>query len=365
MQSDVVELGGRLRAEGRGPGVSRGSSSGRRGLAWTRDGKSVVFAKIVTRLWRVGIAGDQPPERMEVAGFRRRAPTIARSKDRLAFMRSLGNVDIQRFEAGRPDEVVAASSARTHIRLLAGRPTVRLGVGTVPARDEIWLAAADGSDPVQLTHDPGCGRALPAGLRTARIAFDSQGEDGHSDIWTSTSTGGCPRRLTRTRRTRPSRAGRGMAASLLHLRIASGGSGHLAAPLATGGPAERVTHNGGFWTYESMDGRTLDDTKATFRDAPLYAIALAGGPERKVVHRVSGLSFAVSRRGLHFVGCSSDPSAHPLFLLEPGAGRPRLLGELEGAIPYQLIAAAPDGGVVLYARVVVEGAALMMVEDFR
>ena len=48
------------------------------GLAWTRDGTSVIYdsqpAVGVFYLWRVGVDGTRPPERIEVAGLGARFP---------------------------------------------------------------------------------------------------------------------------------------------------------------------------------------------------------------------------------------------------------------------------------------------------
>src|SRR5258708_5063624 len=65
----------------------------------------------VTRgLWGVGTSGARPPAGIEIAGFLPGWPAVSVSQDRLAFERYLGRQEIYRFEAGRPPEVVAASS---------------------------------------------------------------------------------------------------------------------------------------------------------------------------------------------------------------------------------------------------------------
>ena len=99
------------------------------GLAWTHDGKSVVYGDSISgRLWRVGIAGDAPGERIEVAGFRVMDPAIAASSDRLAFTRSGNNTDIYRFVAGGSPEVVAASSFGDWNPHVSRRPPLGLRV---------------------------------------------------------------------------------------------------------------------------------------------------------------------------------------------------------------------------------------------
>ena len=61
-------------------------------------------------LWRVAADGSRAPERIEVAGLGASSPATVFSRDRLAFVRDSGDVDLYRFVPGRPPEVVAASS---------------------------------------------------------------------------------------------------------------------------------------------------------------------------------------------------------------------------------------------------------------
>jgi Tol biopolymer transport system component len=348
------------------------------GLAWTRDGMSLVYGDgSWGGIWRIGLAGDSLPERIEVAGLRASRPSTLASKDLLAFRNDRYDADLYTFEERRPRQAVAASSLPDYNPSFSadGRhiayTSFRSGV-----RDEIWLAEADGSNPRQVTHGPGLWQGSPRFAPDGRqVVFDSMNEDGHWDIWTIGVDGGSPRRLTLEPgdENMPSfsRDGR-----FVYYRSKGMRSPDIWRIPAVGGPPERVTRNGGDLAYESTDGRTLYFTKApprlspthsssTIADSPLFAMPADGGPERQVVDCVSGVSFAVSPRGLHYVGCSADETESLLYLLEAGTGKPRLLGKLQGVLKRQLIAASPDGRVVLYPRVVVDGAALMLIEDFR
>jgi len=362
---DIVELGvdyapkGTVRRLTRTPFIMGG-------LAWTRDGKSVVYNdRHNGRLWRVGIAGDQPPERIEVAGSDVVLPTIAFSRDRLAFERFLGRKQIYRFEAGRQSEVVAASSGTDwnpnfspNGRRIAFESSRASGGG------EIWLAEADGSDPVQLTHSPGLGQGSPRWSPDGRrIAFDSIGEEGHWDIWTVDADGGSPRRLTHDPgdENLPSWSRDG---HWVYFGSDRGGAvpDIWRAP-AMGGPEERVTHNGGWVPYESADGKTLFFLRDT-GSSPLMALPLAGGPERKVIDCVEPpFGFAVGSAGVYHLGCVADRRTVPLYLLDPATGRDRLLGTLENGQGGFTV--SPDGKTILYTKMVGEGSDLMMIENFR
>ena len=83
------------------------------GLAWSRDGKSLIYGAeelSVDYLWRVGVDGQQPPERIEMAGANAVFPSIPPAGDRLIFTRFVDDDDIYRFEPGRSPQPVAPSS---------------------------------------------------------------------------------------------------------------------------------------------------------------------------------------------------------------------------------------------------------------
>ena len=68
------------------------------GVAWTRDGRSIVYAS-QRALWRVPADGGAPPERLELAGDGA-SPSTVSSRDRLAFNRRSDMPDIYQLERG-------------------------------------------------------------------------------------------------------------------------------------------------------------------------------------------------------------------------------------------------------------------------
>src|SRR5258708_26266966 len=89
-------------------------------------------------------------------------PATAASLDRLAFVHGRFTSAIYRFEVGHQPEALASSSPMDddpHLSSDGRRITFasrRGGEGY-----EIWLAAADGSNPMQLTHGPGIWQGTP------------------------------------------------------------------------------------------------------------------------------------------------------------------------------------------------------------
>jgi len=338
------------------------------GLAWTRDGQSVVYNdRRDGRLWRLGIRGDRPPERIEVAGTRAVWPTIAFSRDRLAYARYQSEGDIYRFEPGRPPALVAPSSLgayNPHISSDGRRfafESSRGGDG-----EQIWLATVDGSNPMQLTHGPGLYQGSPRwSPDSRRIAFDSQGEDGHWDIWTIDADGASLRRFTKDpgSESQPSWSQDGR---WIYFTSDRGGTvpDIWRAP-ALGGPEERLTRNGGFLPYESADGKTLFFLRYGV-DSSLMALPLGGGPEKQAVDCVRDRSYAVGPGGVYHLGCIANTRAAPapLYVLDPATGRDRLLGTLEGAGGGMTV--SPDGKTILSSsRFWEAGSDLLMIENFR
>ena len=341
-------------------------------LAWTRDGASIVYCAneepYFFHLWRVSLRGDRPPERVELAGSRAWGVAVARSRDRLAFTETLREVDIHRFQAGRPSEVVLASSFfEGHPRFSPDGRRIAFASTRSGDRMEIWLAAADGSGPVQLTRGPGRSQNFPAWSPDGRrIAFESAGEDGRSDIWTIDATGGAPRRLTQDPGDESvpsfSRDGR-----WVYFYSERDGGGQIWRVPAAGGAEERVTRDGaGRGAIESVDGQTLFFRRAN-GDSPLVALPLAGGAERVVAACVLAWpgAFDVVESGVYYPDCrTGDPVLHRL---DPASGRDEALGTLEKWERWAdgTIAVSPDGRTILYPKAVREGSDLMLIENFR
>jgi hypothetical protein len=336
------------------------------GLTWARDGKSVVYGGGPQwRLWRVGIAGDMPPERIEIAGFRAPSwPAIAASRDRLVFVQSQAHADISRFEAGRPSEAVVPLTRNDRFpHLSPDGQRLAWEAGGGDQGNEIWVATANGSNPTRLTHGPGLWQGSPRWSPDGRrVAFDSFGEDGHWDIWTVDAEGGPPRRLTADSadHNMPSWSGDG--------RFVYFSSNHTGAetiwraPVA-GGSEEQAARTGGGRSQEAPDGRTLFYQRASRGSSPLLAMPLPEGPERTVIDCVPRAGYAIGAAGIYHVGCGDDTLAAPLLLLEAATGRDRLLGMLER--PGQGLTVSADGKTILYPKVAGEGNDLVLIENFR
>ena len=84
------------------------------GVAWSRDGKSLLFtmgAPGPLRLWRLRVDPLRAAERIEIAGDWVRHPATAATRDRLAFSQVTWDSHLYRFDAGHSVEEVAPSSS--------------------------------------------------------------------------------------------------------------------------------------------------------------------------------------------------------------------------------------------------------------
>jgi Tol biopolymer transport system component/tRNA A-37 threonylcarbamoyl transferase component Bud32 len=356
----VVDLGGDYVPTGAPRRVTQRPIDPEGGMAWTRDGKSILYVKWgIHRLWRVDITGDRAAQPVEIAGFGSIRPAVAASRDRLVFVKEQDDTDIYRFEVGRPAEPVITSTSRDGDPQFSpdGRRVAFVSERT--GEHEIWLAEADGSRPRQLTHGPGIMQGSPRWSPDGRrIAFDSRSEEGGYSIWTIDADGASPRGLTQDPgdETSPgwSRDGR-------FIYFTKRSSGVWRVP-ATGGTEERMIREDAYLASESIDGKTLFFMRNTRDASPLFAVSLAGGPERQIAACV-GSSFVVAPAGVYALDCWR-PGAASLFLRDPATGRGRLVGKLDRAAPWGLTV-SPDGKTILYTRVVNEGKDLMMIENFR
>ncbi len=371
---DVVELGADFMPKGPPRRLTRRPVLRAGGLAWTRDGGSVLFVDSgLSRLWRVAALGTKPPEPVELAGLQAIHPCAAASRDRLVFAKLLTDSDVYRFETERPTEtapVLASTSQEGSPQFSPDGRSVAFESEQSGDSHDIWLADADGTNPKPLTHGPGLYQGSPRWSPDgARIAFDSQGEDGTFDIWTIEVDGGSPRRLTQGsgNENAPSwsRDGRFVyfAVSPEH------GDPDVWRIPAEGGTEERVTRGGGGWAYESLDGRTLFFTRR-FGDSPLLALPLAGGPEREVAPCVNG--FNVGPGAVYYLACREGPRVlgkeepfRSLVVRDLATGRERRLGNLPQATGGAGLTVAPDGKTILFTKSVGEGSDLMMIENFR
>jgi Tol biopolymer transport system component len=336
------------------------------GLTWSRDGGSVIYsashvASVLSYLWRMGIDGRQPPQRLEIAGPHASYPSASPAANRLVFSRSLSDYDVWRYQMnGGMEPLIVSSLTDENPQFSPDGTRIAFASDRSGEAMEIWVAQADGSKPVQMTHGLGPHQGTSRWSPDGRwIAFDSEGQDGHIEIYVMDAAGGAPRRITFG----PwSDAMPFFSRDAKWLYFRSDRTGRLEiwrVPFA-GGPQEQVTRNGGYQAYESVDGQTLFYTKGY--SGPLFARLLSGGEERQVLPYIAARAFVPVAEGIYYIGPWSG-EYFPLEFFQFSSNSSRLLAKI-GAYLGAGLGVSPDQKTILFTKSVNNGAHLMMIENF-
>lgn len=336
-----------------------------RGIAWAPDGESLIVAGF--RLpryycWRVAVRENARPERIELAGVDAIWPAFHPS-GRLAFSHSILQADLWRYDlGGRPVPFLSSTARDTSAQLSPDGSRVAFQSARGGTND-IWMARTDGSELRQVTRNFQASSGSPFWSPDGkRLAFDASSGGGRQDVWVVAHDGGAPRRVTDGPGVngRPSWSHDGR-----YIYFSSNRSGRFEvwrAP-AEGGAARQVTRQGGYASHESPDGKTLFYTKTDAGNNGIFALALAGGPEKNVVPSpiVRG-SFDAVPGGLYYI-TPRDFEWCELRFLDLASGRVRVITPVERPVAFSL-SASPDQRTFVYSRPVT-GADLMLIDNFR
>jgi eukaryotic-like serine/threonine-protein kinase len=334
------------------------------GLSWTADGESLVYGwwSGTLNLWRVSTARPDP-KRVELGngGFR---PAVSRLGNRLAYARLGVDSDIWKFEAGAGPTPIASSSLLDLDAMLSPDGS-RLAFASDRTGDTraIWVANADGSRAVRLTHETRRFNGTPRWSSDGGwLAYDGRGENGRFGIYVIDSAGGSPRELTDDGAIPSwSRDGR-------WIYFGSGRSGitQIWRVPAVGGDAEQVTDNGGEAAWESWDGTMVYYN----RQGGLYSRPVGGGPEQEVLSPALGVNrnFYPARDGIYYAirPDAGRPNACEIRFLRFATGTSETLYRFESLGLSQGLSVSPDGNTIIFSGISPsKNIDLMLVQNFR
>jgi Tol biopolymer transport system component/DNA-binding winged helix-turn-helix (wHTH) protein len=338
------------------------------GLAWTSDGKELVFGS--TRegppaLWRIASSGGQP-RRLAAAGEESAQPAVARAGGRLAYVQLRRDVNLYRVDLRHPGGAPQAFLPSTRIE--AGPQYSPAGERIAFYSDrsgtfEIWVASSDGAGTSQRTAMGGPLTASPCWSPDGkRIAFDSHAA-GNADIWVVDAGGGAPRRVTSSQSedVMPAWSRDG---SWIYYSSIEGGVSGIRRIRPEGGESEWLTRSGGWRPLESPDRRWIYNS----HDGALHRFPADGGPESLVVRGFSSQDwgyYAVTNRGLYYL----DRAGKQIMLLDPERGAARrviALDRLPGPSHRSYaLAVSPDHRWLIYSLVDGSNGDLKLVDGFR
>jgi Tol biopolymer transport system component len=341
-------------------------------LAWTQDGKDIVYSSTrggLLNLWRVSATGGEP---RPVAGVSALAyhPSISRKGHFLAYEHATLTNSIWRVRLkgktqplGRPTRLIAARGGINYRPNFSpdGKKVVfesdRLGYS------DIWSCDSDGSNCTQLTSlhgTAGTARWSPDGRH---VVFEFQSRH-YYEIYVVDVPGGRPRLVP----TFPdsdngapnwSRDGKWIYFYSSHEK----GPIQLWKVPFQGGAPVRVTKNGGVYAIESDDGRFLYFAK--LEQPGIWKMSLIDGKEEQVLDHLEGCSWpnwALSPSGLYFIhSIAGELGRLEYFDFHTGTRTP--IASVEKF--WFGLALAPDGKSLLYSRNETQESDIMVVKNFQ
>ncbi len=341
------------------------------GLAWTADGREIVFSSNrggLLRLWRISSSGGTPAL-VNGLGERASSPTISTKGDRLAYIHGRDDANLWRTRGpvwkGRPPppmKIVASSRADDEAAYAPDGKRIAFASDRSGSK-EIWTCNSDGTNQAQLTSlgatDAGSPSWSPDGKT---IAFDARLE-GHGDIFVISADGGAPRRLT----TDPvdnnvptwSRDGK-----WIYFSSTRTGNWQIWKVPSGGGSAVQVTKSGGFSAQESPDAKSL---YVWVEGGTIWKMRLPGAEPVRVLQGVQlFVWWKITRDGIYFIDGSTLPAR--VRLLDLATQRVRTITSMDlgpGAPGNQYFDLSPDGQWILFDRVDQVESDIMLVENFR
>ena len=266
------------------------------GPAWTSDGTRLVYSQgssyYSSQLFQIAVAGHSMPQRLGFIGENGSTPSVARSGNRLAYVRTSLDCDLY----GLP----LVGTARQSPAAPVVRATSVEGNGdyspdgrriayfsTRSGYGEIWISRSDGSDPSQLTFFRELGAGTPRWSPDGKqIVFDSR-SDGAGDIWVMNVEPRSPARRVTTHAASDLVPSWSRDGKWIYFASNRTGQFQVWKIPATGGTEIQVTRYGGSYAIESPDESTLFYAKSPVKSSSpgpsLWTVPVSGGEETKVL----------------------------------------------------------------------------------
>lgn len=345
-----------------------------RGIAWSTDGRSILFAS--TRagqfaLWKATLTG-RAVERLPVGTEDATQPAISLQGKRLVYVESSAISGISRIEVAKNDThevkpvVLVSSTAQDSAPSLSPDGKQFAFQSWRSGSQQIWISSINGQSLRQLTSDSGplSGSGSPSwSPRGDIILFDSR-VYGHAHIFVINAAGGSPQQITFgdvndivPRWSADQRS--------IYFRSNRGGRWQLWKLPASGGAPQPITTNDGIVGQESLDGKWLYFARGG--QPGIWRVPSAGGPEERVLDQPTAnywAYWAVCRNGIYFL--DQRQSTPSLSIYDPASGRISRFAKLDHVPPlFAGITVLHDGSAVLISDIRDAGSHISIAEgDF-
>lgn len=336
-----------------------------KGISWQADGTGLIVSsdrRGPFELWRIPFSDFHELSRVNLGDDRPTDVVISRAGGRIAYTHSSDDPNIFRIElkGGRlQDGVKFISSTRNDFFPRYSPDGKRVAFESNRfGSEEIWVADADGSSPMQITSFGKAWSGSPSWSPDGQwIAFDSN-VDGQWEIYLVPSQGGKPRRLTSGAgaKIRPSWSHDGQ---WIYFGAAGDNGPQIWKKPVSGGAETQVTRHAGRNQAESLDGQFL--YWVDFDGSALWRAPVTGGEEIEMAKVGRDAQFALGKHGVYF---TSAADANTLKLLDYASASIKTLGTLPGpSVPG--LSVSPDERFILFGKADSVGSQLMLVEGFR
>ena len=333
--------------------------------AWSPDGRDIIYTSEVqgrTGLWRVAADGSGRPQPLAGVGEGATGLAISPAAHRLIYARHLQDENVWRIEvsggkAGPPTRLIASTLRDFEPRYAPDGRKISFSSDR-GGHTEIWIAGADGSNPVQLTDMK---TSLTGGARWSpdgqRIVFLSEAA-GQLEIFTISAGGGAVTRLTNNpaHDTAPSWSHDG---KWIYFGSNRGGQFQVWKMPSQGGDPVQITKMGGYAPLESSDGQYLYYARRSPSDG-IWRVPVGGGEEVQVIPAIDTWgNFAVTERGIYFV----PPEKGTIEFYDFATRQARTVAKADKPLDFGLDA-TPDGRFVVYAQTDRNTDELLLVDNF-
>ena len=291
-------------------------------------------------------------------------PTISRQTGRLAYTRFTEEQDLWILHPGGQPEVFGSSTYfdvsadfspdNTKIAFSSGRS----------GQPNIWVINRDGTNPRQLTKSTGrlqgTPRWSPDGLR---IAFDSVGPDGHTDVYVIDADGGQQKRVTvfAENDSIPSWSRDGKS---IYFQSTHTGRPEVWKVPIEGGPPVQITQAGGAGPLESFDRQKVFYN----RDGALFEVPVAGGEEKQILPSVKGWDYYPVKDGIYYIDQPDRQRAYMFGIrfFDFATRATSVLSKFESRPGAPGFSVSNDGQTILFSgESLAHGSDLMLFENFR
>jgi len=344
------------------------------GLAWTPDGRDLVFSSSghlgLSRTARISATShSSKTSNPDFLPFGEQAAAISISRTgRLVYSAQFRDTSLY--------ELALTTTSTNPVALSAFSSTFdehtpdyspdgnRLAfASTRTGAEEIWIANRDGSNPVQMTSMNGPLCANPEWSPDGRTILFNSRQAGSADLYLLQPDTGKLTRLTNDPadelEARWSHDGR-----WVYFGSNKTGRYEVWRMPAGGGAPTQITRHGGVAPIESRDG-FLYYSKVSSAPTSIWRVPSSGGAE---VHIVDGLSyslnFAVGERGLYFVAIGETPDKPSVDFFDFATGKRSTLVRLDKPFWFGM-ALSPDERSLVFPMVDSAGSNLMVVDKFR